>query len=126
MSNSINVNVEIIETPDNHLSYVVEGATLVCTLGTAPSRLQIPPSRRIYINGKRQANITDDMANTNLLPFGSCLRPVPPQKCIRLTGGNRWVAGKHDVHVEGENALLNTDFLLCNCGGVITVFADGQ
>ena len=126
MSNNIDVNLGRQRAPDSPLSYVVEGAILVCTLGSAPSRLQIPPSRRIFINGKRQANIADDEANINLLPFGSCNRPVPPQVCIRATAGNRWVTGKHDVHVEDENAMLNTDFLRCNCGGIITVVIDGQ
>ena len=126
MSNSINVNTDREEAPPSPLSYVVEGATLVCTLGTAPSKLQIPPSRRVFINGKKQANITDDVADVNLLPFGTCNRPIPPQPCIRATAGNRWVAGKHDMHVEDENAMLNTDFLVCNCGGIITVVDDRQ
>ena len=37
--------------------YVVNGATLKCVLGAAPSTLTVLPVNRVEINGKAKANI---------------------------------------------------------------------
>ena len=40
-------------------TYVVNGATLKCVLGAAPSTLTVLPVNRVKINGKAKANIMD-------------------------------------------------------------------
>jgi len=106
-------------------TYVVEGATLACTLGGNQNRLQIPNEPNIYINGKKQANIADHIGGFNIMSFGPCSRSIPPPPCIMATA-NKWVNGKPDVFVNDEMALLNTSINLCACGGIISVVDDGQ
>ena len=106
-------------------SYVVEGATLACTLGGITNRLQIPINKNITINGKEQANIADHIGGMNIMSFGPCSRAIPPLPCIMATG-NMWVGGKPNVLVDGMPALLNTSVNLCLCGGVISIINNGQ
>jgi len=106
-------------------TYVVEGATLTCTLGSNLNQLQIPNRRCILINGKKQANIADHIGRFNIISFGSCSRSIPPPPCINATI-NKWVNGKENGFVDDEQALLNTSINLCACGGVISIVNDGQ
>lgn len=106
-------------------TYVVEGATLMCTLGGKPSNLKIPNSHNVYINSKSRANIGDHRGGENIMSFGPCARAVPPPPCIMATG-SKWIGGKDDVLIDGELALLNTSVSICNCGGVISIIDDGQ
>jgi len=107
------------------LSYVVEGATLFCTLGTIQNQLQIPMDHYIYINDKKQANIADHVGGVNILSFGPCRRSLPPPPCIMATS-RKWVNGKPDVYVDDELALLNISVNFCNCGGIVFIINDGQ
>ena len=106
-------------------TYVVEGATLTCTLGGNQNQLRIPTDPKIYINGKKQANIADHIGGFNIMSFGPCSRSIPPPPCIMATV-NKWVNGKSNVFINDEMALLNTSINLCACGGVISVVNDGQ
>lgn len=106
-------------------TYVVEGATLICTLGSVPSKLQIPKDHKVYIKGKRQANIGDHKGGANILSFGPCKRSSPPPPCIMATS-MKWVGGKENVYIAEEEALLSTSVNMCSCGGVIRIVSDGQ
>jgi len=106
-------------------SYVVEGATLTCTLGSMENQLQIPNDHHVYINDKKRTNIGDHSGGQNIMSFGPCHRADPPPPCIMATVMN-WVGGKEDVFVDDQEALLNTSLNLCACGGVISVEKDGQ
>lgn len=121
-------------------SYVVEGAKLECSFGSAPSNLQIPFPRYSSIDGKKTATIDDYQTNQNIMPFGMCSsRSNPevarataankgrltPQPCKPLTT-SPWMRGKSDVTVEGIPCLLNVSTLRCQWCGVIRVSDDGQ
>ncbi len=122
MSNKI--EIEIISGSGSE-TYVVEGATLTCTLGSCQNQLQIPNNHQIYINGKKRANIADHAGGANIMSFGTCSRSVPPPPCIMATS-MKWVGGKDNVLVDSEPALLNVSINLCTCGGVISIVNDGQ
>jgi len=106
-------------------TYVVEGATLMCTLGGKPSKLQIPAERGIFRNEKKEANIDDHVGGENILSFGPCSRSIPPPPCIMATS-KQWIMGKNDVITDGHPALLSTSVNICDCGGVISIVDDGQ
>ena len=107
------------------ITYVVEGATLVCTQGSSPSQLQIPDKRGVYINDIKQANINDHVGGQNIMSFGSCSRSFLLPGCIMATS-NQWVRGKMDVLVDDHDALLDSSVNFCDCGGVISITDNGH
>lgn len=121
-------------------SYVVMGAITECTWGTKESRLILPLSHGVYINGKAQLNIMDFKPFYNILPFGKCKSLVNPavQAAIAASNGSvresvcmpvivtPWVNGKADNKVAGHDALLCSSTNLCMFCGLITINDDGQ
>ena len=106
------------------LTYVVDGATLQCTLGGATSTFTIP-SRNVFIQGSKRGNVDDHVGGVNIHSFGPCARADPPPPCIMATV-SPWINGKSDVLVEGEQALTDKSINICACGGVVSVVDDGQ
>lgn len=106
-------------------SYVVDGATLRCTLGSSSSSLSLPQGHQVYLRGKKQANAADHIPIRNIGCFGSCSRSCPPPPCVVATASN-WINPKSDVYVGEDKALLNTSICFCSCGGVISITDDGQ
>ena len=103
-------------------SYVVEGATLECSLGSTPSKLMLPIGHGVYIWDKKQANISDMKSLYNILPFGVCKGSEPCVPAVVIY----WVNGKEDVFIDKHNALVDTSIAFCARGGVIKVTDDGQ
>lgn len=107
-------------------SYVVNGATLKCMLGSAPSSLTVLPVSRVESGGKAKANIGDCKPFVNIKPFGTCAKMSPPVPCTPVTPGV-WMKGKTNVLVGGLPALMSDCMLVCACGGgVIKIQKDGQ
>lgn len=116
--------MEIIEGNPTE-SYVVQGAELKCSLGTANSKLMIPIGHGVYIRGKKQANILDMKPMYNILPFCNCTRQVPPPPCTPAVA-IPWLNGKSDVIIESSRALLDKSTVVCPLGGIISIVDDGQ
>lgn len=106
-------------------TFVVDGAILSCTLGTRLSELKIPNIRNGFIKDIKRANIADHIGGYNILSFGNCYRADPPPACIMATY-MKWIIGKTNVLIDGEEALQNISLNLCACGGVISIVKDGQ
>ena len=61
---------------------VSNGATLKCSLGTAPSKLVVEASATYdQSEGQWLATIMQHKPNKNIKPFGSCKRVIPPPPC---------------------------------------------
>jgi hypothetical protein len=103
-------------------SYVVNGATLTCTLGAIENQLQV--SGGVCIGDTPIATINDFAGGTNILSFGPCNRESPPPPCIMAT--TMWSGGKSDVSIGDTEALLSSAVSLCTCGGVVSIVNDGQ
>ena len=105
--------------------HVVEGATLKCSLGTAPSKLMVVrPS--MLIMGKKEANIMDSKPNTNIKPFGNCKCSSCKEKaCVPATTGP-WKQVIPAVIGRSEVSLLQPATLKCSHGGDITIINPGQ
>lgn len=120
--------------------YVVMGARLECSMGTAPSNLIILPQHRVQLKGKFRGNIGDAKPMVNVLPFGMCksmanptvasataaaMGALTPMPCTPAC--SVWIGGKTDVLVDNMPALLNTDKAVCPLGaGMITIKDSGQ
>ena len=121
-------------------SYVCSGAMMKCTMGTAPAKLTVLPTRTIYLAGQPQANISDHQTMVNLAPFGLCrslafpptaaataaaLGTLTPMPCMHNTPAP-WFVGKMDYLIKGQPALLKSCKCQCMWGGTISLVTDGQ
>jgi hypothetical protein len=121
-------------------SYVCSGAMMRCTMGTAPAKLTVLPTRTVYLAGQPQANISDNKSMVNLAPFGLCrslafpataaataaaLGTLTPMPCMHNTPAP-WIGGKMDKLLQGQPALLKSCKCMCMWGGTISLITDGQ
>ena len=121
-------------------SYVCSGAMMKCTMGTAPAKLTVLPTRTVYLAGQPQANISDHKTIVNLAPFGLCrslafpqtaaataaaLGTLTPTPCMHNTP-MPWMGGKMDYLIKGQPALLKSCKCQCMWGGTISLVTDGQ
>lgn len=118
---------------------VVNGATLMCPFGMAPSTLVVTPENRVLSGNQPAANIMDFVPMKNILPFGMCtslanpsvfsatstaMGVLTPMPCIPVT--TPWKPGAATVLIAFIPALDNISTCQCAWGGVITVANPGQ
>ncbi|KZE73684.1 DUF4280 domain-containing protein [Paenibacillus elgii] len=123
-----------------NFSYVVEGAFLQCSCGSAKATFKASAGRNITINGKPQGNVHDFKPGHNIPAFGMCSSTANPE-VASATAANQgqlkkmpckpaitvpWLNGKSDVMIDQFPALLNCSTNLCMWKGQITVEQDGQ
>jgi len=119
MENTLQDNSELSE-------YVVHGATLQCTLGTAKSTLNMPLSHGIFLKDKAQCNIGDRIPIKNIVPFGNCTITSPPPPCVPATL-LPWINKKDTtLSLNGQKALIKNAICVCAIGGIITIEDSGQ
>ena len=119
---------------------VCAGATVQCSLGAAPSVLNVLPANRTLTGGRPAANVLDSKPFVNIASFGLCmslanptvaaataaaLGALTPMPCAPLIPGP-WVPGSPTVTVAGAPALNGTSVCQCVYGGVVRVMLPGQ
>ena len=114
---------------------VCSGAQMMCSFGTAPSVLMIPPGKVTATTPA--ATIMDYAPMANIMPFAMCVnpanpattRPPPvvfsPSPCVPATTAP-WAPGVPSVLIGGFPALDNQAKLMCMWGGVIQIINPGQ
>lgn len=107
-------------------SYVVRGATISCTLGTAKDVLNLPVSHGVYLKEKAQLNIGDSKPGKNILSFGCCMRAEPPPPCVPAICMD-WINHMDTkLIIDNKKALLKSATVTCINGGIISIDDDGQ
>lgn len=119
---------------------VVNGATMMCTCGMAPSTLIVLPVNRTMVGGVPAANIMDHVPIVNIPPFGMCISPanptvaaataaamgvLTPMPCVPVIPAP-WAPGSPTVPIGNMPALNNTSKCMCNWAGVISIVQPGQ
>ncbi len=119
---------------------VYNGATLLCSFGTAPSTLVVTPEKLIDTSGVPAANIMDFVPMKNVMPFVMCTtltNPVvaaataaklgvfTPAPCIPAVTAP-WAPGSPMVLLRGQPALNQSSQCLCQWAGVIKITNPGQ
>ena len=119
---------------------VVSGAMLACTMGLAPSSLQVLPMSRVMGSSMPAANIQDSKPLMNILPFGMCnsianptvaaataaaLGVLTPMPCLPNIPGP-WLPGSPTVMVGGKPAVNNNCKTMCAYAGQISITYPGQ
>jgi hypothetical protein len=103
---------------------VVHGATLVCSKGSAPSKLTVPAVNEVYRTVDPAANVMDMKPNENVSPFGRC-QAMADRPCAPDTT-SPWSPGSPSVTVGGQPAVSDSCQLACERGGQIQVQSAGQ
>src|SRR5262250_2411304 len=119
---------------------VCMGATMMCTMGMAPSSLVVLPVNRVLTDEVPDANIMDHVPMVNIMPFGMCMslaNPVvasataaamgvlTPMPCIPNTPAP-WVTGAPTVVLGNAPTLDNVSKLMCVWGGMIQFVTPGE
>jgi hypothetical protein len=119
---------------------VVNGASLMCSFGVAPSTLVVLPVNKVMSGNQPAANIQDHIPMTNIMPFGMCSAPTnptviaataaklgvfSPAPCIPATSAP-WIPGAPTVMLGSQPALDNTCTCMCQWLGVVSVASPGQ
>ena len=115
------------------------GATMMCSMGVAPSSLMVLPVNRT-LAGAPVANIMDNVPFLNVLPFGMCtslanptvaaataaaIGVLTPMPCIPATVAP-WAPGVPTTLVGNMPALDMNCKLVCSYGGAISILSPGQ
>jgi uncharacterized Zn-binding protein involved in type VI secretion len=115
----------------------VTGAMLLCSFGMAPSTLNVLPSKRVMIEGRPAAAITDSTP-VNIPPFGMCtslanptvaaatsaaLGVLTPMPCVPAT--TPWIPAAPRTLIGGTPALVSGSTCTCAFGGVIQMTMPG-
>ena len=118
---------------------VAMGAMLMCSMGAAPSSLNVLPTNMVNAENKPVATIKDNVPFLNIAPFGVCMslaNPITaaqtaaalgvltPGMCTPTTTAP-WAPGSPTVMVKGAPALNATSVCMCAYGGVVKVQAPG-
>ena len=118
---------------------VFTGAQLMCSFGTTPSSLNVPPIKQVGEAGAAAATIMDHKPLANIAPFGMCttvtnpqvaaatsaaLGTLTPQPCIPVTS-QPWTPGSPTVLIRGEVALNDRSQCMCEWKGLITISNPG-
>ena len=119
---------------------VCNGATLMCSMGMAPSSLVVLPVNRVNTTEQPDANIMDHVPMVNIQPFAMCMSPANPEvaaataaalgvltpmPCIPVTPAP-WVPGAPTVILGSMPTLDNTCTLNCIWGGIIQIVVPGE
>ncbi|CAB1062436.1 hypothetical protein D1BOALGB6SA_7213 [Olavius sp. associated proteobacterium Delta 1] len=118
---------------------VCGGASLQCSFGAVPSALMVLPKNRVTTS-MPIANIMDNLALMNILPFGVCtslanpavasataaaLGVLTPMPCTPVIPAP-WIPGSPTVLVANMPALNDSSKLMCAYAGVIQILSPGQ
>jgi hypothetical protein len=117
---------------------VTAGAILACTFGAGPSSLAVLPVRRVLVEGRPVAAITDIAPIVNIPPFGVCsslanptvaaasavagtLTPMPCMPAVPAP----WIPAAPTTTVGATPVLTGASTCQCAYGGLISIQMPG-
>lgn len=108
--------------------FVLDGATIKCTMGDKSATLKVTTNSKFYTQGKKL--VTEmDCTNVNMFPplatFGTCkpYKAVPPPGCLcTFIPTGPWKKAYCGEMVNGKKLILKESFLICpRAAGKITI-----
>lgn len=118
---------------------VVRGATVQCSFGSEPARLNVSSAGRVLIEGQPAAVISDAVTDVNLPPFGTCGSLTNPlvasataaagdiltaMPCVPAVVGT-WIPVAPRTVIGGQPALVAGAICACAYGGLISLLRPG-
>ncbi|MGL5568540.1 MAG: DUF4280 domain-containing protein [Cetobacterium sp.] len=108
----------IKEESEPTASPIVDGVILECSCGTSPTPLKVTFQSNLSMKGKFTATEKDNIANTNILPFGNC-KNLPKQPTCPLSITGKWENTSKTFTIKGGAVLLDCSSMKCTLGGEI-------
>lgn len=119
---------------------VCAGASMQCSMGVAPSTLNVLPVRRAVVGGMPAATVADNIPFVNVPPFGLCTSLANPAVAAATAAAfgvltpmpctpvlpSPWLPGSPTVLVGGVPALNDASVCTCAYAGVIKLLTPGQ
>lgn len=126
--------------------HVCTGAMMMCTMGAAPSTLNVLPKNKMMTSNMAAANIMDNVPMVNIPSFGVCksmanptvaaatatataaaqgVFTLTPMPCVPVFPAP-WVPGAPTVMLANMPVLNNTSKLMCAYAGVVSINMPGQ
>lgn len=105
------------------VAYLVQGAALKCTNGSANSLLNLPLSHGVYCDNQPVLTMQDALPMVNILPFSICAITKGP--CVPSIIG-QWIKPYTQTQINGIPVLTTDSFLVCSLGGLIKPNDSGQ
>jgi hypothetical protein len=126
--------------------HVCTGAMMACTMGAAPSTLNVLPKNKMQTSSMAAANIMDNIPMVNIPAFGVCksmanptvaaataaataaaqgVFTLTPMPCVPVFPAP-WVPGAPTVMLANMPVLNNTSKLMCAYAGVVSINNPGQ
>ena len=96
--------------------YLVRGAVLYCSLGSASSKFELSKGHGAYVTSPSLTTETDRRPGENILPFGTC--SALKGTCVPSPAA-LWQSTKTDLKINGEKILTVESVLTCAEGGFI-------
>lgn len=119
---------------------VVTGATMTCSMGTAPSTMTGTSNLKVLAQGYPVCVLADAAPMVNIRSFGMCtslanpqvaaataaaLGVLTPQPCVPAILGS-WIPAQTKVIVGGQPALTLGCRCQCSYAGTINIVSPGQ
>lgn len=126
--------------------HVCTGAMMSCTMGAAPSALNVLPKNKMMTSNMAAANIMDNIPMVNVPSFGVCksmanpavasataaataaaqgVFTLTPMPCVPVFPAP-WVPGAPTVMLANMPVLNNTSKLMCAYAGTVSFTNPGQ
>ncbi len=101
--------------------YVLDGACVVCSLGTAKGKLKVTSQSKVFIQGKLKVTDEDKTVMPN---FGSCKRSSNQPPCSPAL--QKWKETSKKVVMGSKKFVMDNSTIQCSNGGVILIDDDLQ
>ena len=86
--------------------WVTSTAQMLCSFGLAPSSLNVLPIKRVIVEGKPAAAITDIIPIVNIPPFGNCTSLANPMVAAAML--DRLLHRSVVFNIDGESYRMRT------------------
>ena len=96
--------------------YVLDGACLQCTLGSAQGKLKVSSQSKLYTQGKKVATDKDKQVAPT---FGDCKASSPPVPCSPAL--QQWQKTSKKVGMGSKTFVMEDSMIQCSKGGIITI-----
>lgn len=101
--------------------YVIDGACVICSLGTAKGKIKVTSQHKVFIQGKLK--VTDE--DKTLVPnFGSCKRSSNQPACVPAL--QKWQQTSKKVVMGSRKFVMDNSTIKCSNGGLIIIDDDLQ
>jgi hypothetical protein len=96
--------------------YVLDGACVLCSLGTSTGKIKVTAQQKVYIQGKLKVTDADKTIEPN---FSACKRSSNQPPCTPKL--QKWQSPSLKVTMGSKKFVMNDSTIECSYGGLIKI-----